>query len=44
MKLVPIERLRALEYVFSYHLKNLKKMIYKDEVMKYALIVEKNII
>jgi len=40
-KLVPIEKLRALEQVFPNHLKNLKEMIYRDGVMKYALIVEK---
>jgi len=40
-ELVPIERLRALEQVFPNHLKNLNEMIYKDGMMKYAIIVEK---
>ena len=40
-ELVPIEKLRPLEYVFPQHLKNLTEMIYKDKVMKHPLIVEK---
>ena len=39
--LVPTEKIRALEYVFPHHLKNLQNMILKDGVIKYPLIVEK---
>jgi len=40
-ELIPIERLRALEQVFPNHLKNLKEMIYKNGMMKYAIIAER---
>ncbi len=40
-ELMPIGKLRALEYVFPHHLKNLTKMIYRDNIMRRALIVEK---
>lgn len=39
--LVPVEKLRALEYVFPHHLANICKMIYDDGVIKLPLIVEK---
>ena len=41
-ELVPIEKIRALEHVFPHHLENLKNMIYKNKMVKYALIVEKD--
>lgn len=40
-ELVPIEKLRPVEHVFAHHLKNLTEMIYRDGVMKFPLIVEK---
>lgn len=40
LEFIPTEKLRALEMVFPHHYENLKKMIYKDGYMKYALIVE----
>lgn len=39
-KLIPVEKIRPLEQVFPNHYENLKRMIYKDGFMKYALIVE----
>lgn len=40
LKMVPIEKIRALEKVFPHHYENLRKMILKDGYMKYALIVD----
>jgi len=40
MKMIPVEKIRPLEYVFPNHYKNLKKMIYDVNYMKHALIVE----
>lgn len=40
-ELVPVKKLKPLEKVFPYHLKNLTKMIYDDGVMKHPLIAEK---
>jgi hypothetical protein len=39
-KLVPVKNLRALEYVFPNHLKNLKNLIYKEKIITLPLIVE----
>ena len=40
-KLVPVEQLKALEYVFPHHLENLTKMIYKGGKIQSPLTVEK---
>ena len=40
--LIPVEKIKALEYVFPNHLKNLSNIIKKDNTMKYPLIVERD--
>ncbi len=40
-ELVPIKKIKTLEFVFPNHLINLSTMIKKDKIMKYALVVEK---
>jgi len=41
VKYIPVEKIKPLEKVFPHHYENLKKMIYKDGFIKYALVVEK---
>ena len=41
IKIVPIEELKPLEYVFPTHLKNLRNMILNEGFIKYPLVIEK---
>lgn len=41
-QLVPVENIKALEYVFPTHYKNLKNKIYRDGVINQALIIEED--
>ena len=38
--IVPIERLKPLEKVFKYHLKNLSKLILKDGIVQTPIIAD----
>jgi len=40
--LIPVEKIKAVEFVFPNHLKNLTNMIKKENIMKFPLIVEKD--
>lgn len=39
-ELIPIEKIKSLEYVFSHHLKNLQRMILADGYITQPLVVE----
>ena len=41
-ELVPVQELKALELVFPNHLKNLRKIINSDGIMKQAIIADRD--